>query len=407
MSHVQALSPEPSQAPLRLAQQKLRIALVGTRGPGFYGGFETCVAEIAPRLAGLDHDVTVYARRTAQASTWSHPGVRVVTLPSLRTKNLDTITHTAVSSAHLLTQRADVAIFFGVGNAPLAALVRRMGVPVVFNVDGLDRERRKWSRFARTYLHKAERWAIGASDVLVTDARTIERYYRDEYGAESTFISYGAPDGPVRSTTTVREAGLDPQRYILYVSRLEPENNADVLIDAYGRAGIDQPLAVVGGSTYTDEYERQLRRAAGPGVHFLGGVYGRGYRELQSHAMAYVQCTEVGGSHPALIEAMAYANPIIALDTPEHREVLGDAGLYYRRVDELAAHLRTVSSRPLLRTQLAAAAQKRARELFAWDRVTESYVKASEVAIRRHHARVGGLVVPEPAAEMPGLAGVL
>lgn len=393
MSQVQAAFPESRELPdrrrpVRAVNQTLRIALVGTRGPGFYGGFETCVAEIAPRLADRGHEVIAYARRSC--GPWSHPGVRVVRLPSVRTKNLDTITHTAASAAHLLSQRVDAAIFFGVGNAPLARLVRGLGIPTVFNVDGLDRERRKWSRFARAYLHRAERWAIGASDVLVTDARTIQRYYASEYGTDSTFIPYGAPDGPVAADAIVRGLGLRPKQYVLYVSRLEPENNADVLIAAHAAAGIDQPLAVVGGSAYSTEYEDALRQAAGPNVRFTGPIYGDGYRQLQSNAMAYVQCTEVGGSHPALIEAMAFANPIVALDTAEHREVLGDAGLYYRTVDELAHHLRTLAAAPLLRTRLATAAHRRARALFAWDSVTDAYVSACEEAVRRRHVTVGG-----------------
>src|SRR5207249_6576900 len=135
----------------------MRIALVGTRGPGNYGGFETCVAELAPRLADRGHAVTVYASRWCRTD-WHYPGVHVVTLPSLATKNLDTASHTALSASHLLSNRPDVAVFFGVGNAPFARLVRSRGVPVVFNVDGLDRQRRKWSRFARWYLSRAERW---------------------------------------------------------------------------------------------------------------------------------------------------------------------------------------------------------------------------------------------------------
>lgn len=372
-----------SDTPASAHGARLRVALVGTRGPGFYGGFETCVAELAPRFAAMGHEVTVYARSWSPAAAWRHDGVRVVGRPSVRTKNLDTITHTVLCTAHLLRERPDVAVFFGVGNAPFAAAARRAGIPVVFNVDGLDRERRKWSRFARTYLHRAERWAIGASDVLVTDARTIQRYYADEYGAASTFIPYGGPVDADAPADLVEDFGLEPGRYVLYVSRLEPENNALHAIEAYRQSGIDVPLVVVGGATYGKAYEEALRRAALPSVRFLGFVFGDDYRALQAHAAIYVQCTEVGGSHPALIESMCFANAIVALDTPEHREVLGEAGLYYRTVEELAANLRSLYADERRRTALAAAARSRAVERYTWSVVADAYDRACRKAFVR------------------------
>lgn len=362
----------------------MRIALVGTRGPGHYGGFETCVAEIAPRLADRGHEVVVYARRWQTDREWHHPGVRIVNLPSVRTKSLDTLSHTAVSAAHLLRHRPDAAIFFGVGNSPFARAVRLARVPVVLNVDGLDRTRSKWGRIGRLYLHRAEVWALRACDVLVTDARSIQEYYRDTYRAESTFIPYGAPVGRITSDSELHRLGVTPDTYVLYVSRLEPENNAHVVIEAHRRSGVSNPLVVVGGSAYGGDYERNLYLSGGPLVTFTGFVFGDGYAQLQSHALVYVQATEVGGTHPALVEAMGYGNAVIALDTPEHREVLGDTGLYYRDTDELGALLRRLLEDPDERSRLGGAAQARVRDLFSWEAVTKLYERACDRASSGH-----------------------
>ncbi|HVE94752.1 MAG TPA: glycosyltransferase, partial [Acidimicrobiales bacterium] len=297
----------------------MRIALLGTRGPGFYGGFETCVAELAPRLAARGHEVTVYARSWSESRHWRHEGVRVVSIPSVRTKNLDTITHSALCAVHAMTaNRPDVAAVFGVGNAMFARSLRAARVPTVLNVDGLDRQRAKWGRFARWWLSRSERWAIPAATVLVTDAHSIKKYYSDCYGADSTFIPYGAPDGPVTGTDEITGRGLVPGGYVLYVSRLEPENNAHIALEAYASSGITLPFVVVGGAAYGSNYESSLHELATDGVVFCGFVFGEGYRQLQSHACVYLQCTEVGGTHPALIEAMAYGNAVVALDTREH-----------------------------------------------------------------------------------------
>lgn len=361
----------------------MRIALLGTRGPGFYGGFETCVAEVAPRLAAQGHEVTVYARRWSQATTWRQPGVSVVSLPSVPTKNLDTITHSFLCTLHALLRRPEVVLVFGVGNSMWAWLLERFGIRVVLNVDGLDRERRKWGGFARRFLHWSERLSPRAARVVVTDARHILDYYRQTYGRETSFITYGAPDGPVDTDETLAAVGLTPDKYVLYVSRLEPENNAHVAIEAYRASGLDIPLAIVGDSAYDSDYARRIKAEADDGVRTLGFVFGQGYRELQSHAAVYVQCTEVGGTHPALVEAMGFGNAIVALDTPEHREVLGDAGRYYRTTEELTEQVREIWGDPLLRVTLADAALTRARREYSWDAVARAYADAAKEARAR------------------------
>lgn len=360
----------------------MRIALLGTRGPGFYGGFETCVAEIAPRLAALGHHVTVYARRSSvRDDRFELPDLEVVVLPSVPTKHLDTITHSAVSTAHLLRRRPDAVIVFGVGNSPFAWVCRRLlRIPTVLNVDGLDRTRAKWGRFARWYLSLAERLSPSATHELVTDARTIESYYAERYGVTSHFVPYGAPDGPVPETDELARHGLEPGSYVLYVSRLEPENHPETAIEAHRLAGIEVPLVVVGGSAYDPGYETQLHRMAGPRVIFTGFVFGPGYAQLQSHAALYLQCTEVGGTHPALVEAMGFGNAVAALDTPEHREVLGEAGRYYSSTDDLASIIRDLLGDAEARKELGARARTSAQERFSWDVVTSTYEDLSRSA---------------------------
>ena len=175
--------------------------------------------------------------------------------------------------------------------------------------------------------------------------------------------------------------GLEAGRYLLYVSRLEPENNAHLVIEAYrragGLAGLGVPLVVVGDAPYATDYKAALEAAAAatPGVLMTGYVFGDGYVELQSNALAYVQATEVGGTHPALVEAMARGACIVANDVAEHREVLGDAGLYYDRndADSLAAVFGIIVPDAASRLRLGAAARTRAIAEYSWDHVTNEY----------------------------------
>jgi glycosyltransferase involved in cell wall biosynthesis len=369
----------------------MRIAILGTRGiPANYGGFETFAEELGARLAQRGHEVTVYGRsHYVPSGVTGHRGVGIVVLPTVRHKYLDTIVHTGLSTLHTLTRRYDVVLMCNAANAVFAGWPRLVGTRVALNVDGLERQRRKWNALGRAWYLVSERLATWFPNAIVTDARVIRRYYRDRYGADSTFIPYGADLTRLTTTTTLDRFGLEPGRYFLYVSRLEPENNAHAVIEAFTLAGLDRKLAVVGDAPYARSYIDGLRRLAGPGVVFTGGVYGEGYRELQSQALAYVHATEVGGTHPALVEAMGFGNCVLVNDVPENREAAGDAARYFRASapETLAALMREVSSNEPERQRLRALARARAGALYSWDAITEQYERLFESMVGAARAR--------------------
>jgi glycosyltransferase involved in cell wall biosynthesis len=355
----------------------MKIAILGIRGiPASYGGFETLAQELAPRLAARGHAVTVYCRsQYVDPARREFQGVRLQQAPTIRHKYLDTVVHTAASTVHALGQRYDAVLYCNAANAIFCGWPRLVGTRVVLNVDGIERKRRKWNALGRAWYLGSEWLATWMPNAIVTDAEVIEAYYRQRYRAASTFIPYGCHVGRAAGTAALDRFGLQPQQYILYVSRLEPENNALAVIEGYQRTSLGPKLVVVGDAPYAREYIATLHATAGPRVVFTGGVYGEGYRELQCHALAYVQATEVGGTHPALVEAMGFGNCVLAHDTPEHREVLGDAGLFFdaHRPDTLAALLDRVAADPELIAELRGRATARAASRYSWDRVTEQY----------------------------------
>ena len=353
----------------------MRIALLGTRGvPAKYGGFETFAEELGMRLAERGHEVTVYGRsRSVPRGIREYLGMRIVRLPSPRSKYLETVVHTLFSAFHSLTQRYDVVYICNSANVPAAILLRLFGRRVVLNVDGLEWKRRKWNWLGRAYYRVCAVTAARLPVHVVTDAQVIQRYYREAFGRETTYFPYGTDLEPAPDDGTLSRLGLEAGRYVLYVSRLEPENNAHEVIAAYLEVPTDHLLAIIGDAPYASAYIERLHATRDPRVRFCGAVYGSGYRVLRSHAAAYVQATEVGGTHPALVEAMGYSNAILANDVPEHRETLGDAGLYYRGPSELARRLTSVLANDALADDLRRRAHERARLHFGWDAITDDY----------------------------------
>jgi glycosyltransferase involved in cell wall biosynthesis len=353
----------------------MRIAILGIRGvPANYGGFETFAEQLGARLAARGHEVTVYGRdRYIAASIRAYRGMRIIRLPAPRSKYLETVVHSLFAAIHAISRRYDVVYVCNSANIPAVVVLRLLGKRVVLNVDGLEWQRAKWNRIGRAY-YRVCAWMAARMPVhLVTDARVIQDYYARAYGRRTEYLPYGTDFEPVPDDGTLARLGLEAGRYVLYVSRLEPENNAHVVIEAYARVATDLPLAIVGDAPYASEYVARLHATTDPRVRFLGAIYGDGYGVLRSHASTYVQATEVGGTHPALVEAMGFGNVIIANDVPEHRETLGEAGRYYRGAEALASELQAVLDDPNQARELRRLALERAAAMYGWDAIADAY----------------------------------
>jgi glycosyltransferase involved in cell wall biosynthesis len=357
----------------------MRIAIMGGRGiPANYGGFETLMEELSARLAERGHEVTVYCRVpqiTYEGDTYR--GARLVKLPTLRHKHLDTIAHTTLSALHALGRRYDVVLMLIAGNSPVSWIPRLAGQKVVLHVDGLDWQRAKWGAFARRYIQWCERLAALLPNAFLTDSEVVASYYRDHYGhAPAAVVPYGAESGRVEPGETLARFGLAPRRYVLFVGRLVPENCVHHLVDACRNLDSGFRCVVVGDAPYQQRYIAELKRVAGPSTLFTGYVFGVGYRELASNAYVFVEPSEVGGTHPALLEAMALGNCVVANGIAENREVLGDAGLVYdggQGGPALKAVLERLLAEPDEVETLRLRAVARAQARYQWEHVTDAY----------------------------------
>jgi glycosyltransferase involved in cell wall biosynthesis len=351
----------------------MRIAILGTRGiPAHYGGFETFAEELSTRLADRGHQVTVYCRERPQQPLYR--GVELRYLPAVRHKYLETLQHTFSSTLDLLFRRYDVALYCNAANAIFTPLARMAGTAVALNVDGLERRRKKWNVFARCWYLMSEALATFCPNEIVTDAERIRDYYKQRYGRSSCFIPYGAPIGPVPDGTTLQDLKLERRRYFLYVSRFEPENNPLLVRGAFEKVETEFRLALIGDAPYAQDYIQAVKKTNDPRIVIPGAIYGDGYHELQSNSFAYIHATEVGGTHPALIEAMGRGALVLYLWTEENHEVAGGAGLPFRNESELVEQMRAVlAMSEEERQKLRDAAVQRVRDRYSWDAVTSSY----------------------------------
>ena len=354
----------------------LRIAMIGTRGaPARYGGFESAVEEIGARLADRGHDVVVYCRNEGQTLA-EHRGMRLVNLPAVRERHVETLSHAAISTAHAIVRaRPDVAFMFNAANAPYLRPLRLAGIPVAVNLDGFESLRAKWSGAGASYFRWAERVSVRQASAVIADSTVMRDHVLQAFGREAEYIAYGAE---VIHPGVERLATLDlaPDAYHLVVARFEPENQVREIVAGFVRSAAVMPLAVVGSAPYAQEYSDSVRRAAegDARVRLVGAVWDQLLLdELYGGARSYVHGHTVGGTNPSLLRAMGAGAPVVAHDNPFNREVAGPSATFFADSAALGDLLLADEADPAAARLRGEAGRRWVAEHYRWDDVAADY----------------------------------
>jgi glycosyltransferase involved in cell wall biosynthesis len=364
----------------------LKIAILGSRGiPVSYGGFETLAEELSTRLVKKGHEVTVYCCRPySTTDDRIYQGVKRIVLPTIRSKVLEKPVFAFLSLLSSTVENYDVVLMLGISVSFFCFIPRLSGEKVIINIDGLEWQRRKWGPVISSLLKFEERMAGSMADIVVTDSRRVQSYYREKYGKDSVYIAYGAEMIDYPPGNILKRYGLNRDEYILYVSRFEPENNPLLVREAYDAIrNPSKKLVMVGDAPYADVYIQKVKDTENPDVLFTGYLFGDAYKELLSNAYFSIQATEVGGTHPALVEAMGAGRCVLANDVPEHREVLGNAGVYYKGKEELISKLQELMTDTLLVKEKGMSARKIAQDEYSWEKITDEYERLFQKTVNR------------------------
>lgn len=352
----------------------MRVAMLGTRGvPARYGGFETAVEEVGRRLASRGHDVIVYCRNPGQ-SLEQYRGMTLVNVPALRKRALETLSHTGLSAIHAIVRRVDAAIVFNAGNAPYLPILRACGIPTAVHMDGLEWQRAKWSGLGSRYYKWAEARAARSNCALIADARGIADYLVQNYGRDSFFIPYGAPQlNPGCERLPVLK--LSPGEFHLVVARMEPENHVDMIVDGYGQSTSSVPLVVVGTGRYGRRYDAHVRAVAGKSdVRFVGSIWDQDLlNELYAHCRSYLHGHSVGGTNPSLLRALGCGAPVTAYDVIFNREVTSGHARFFRTARDVAKALEEDDREPWAARARGARGKSHVAATYNWDDVADRY----------------------------------
>ena len=301
----------------------VKVAFIGGRGVvSKYSGIEAYYEEVGQRLAEMGHEVTVYCRTYFTPPAEEHNGMWVRRLPTIRSKHLETLVHTFLSTVHASFSRCDMVHYHALGPALFSFIPRLFGKKTVVTVQGLDWQRKKWGRIAATVLRLGERAAVRLPNATMVVSRVLEEHFQARYGAETVYVPNGTTVRERRTDSQILEWGLEPGNYILFLGRFSAEKNCHLLVKAFEKIDTSVKLALAGGSSYSDAYASELRRHRGERVKVLDWVSGDALEELLSNAMLFVLPSDLEGMSLALLDAMGAGVCVLASDIPENRELV-------------------------------------------------------------------------------------
>jgi glycosyltransferase involved in cell wall biosynthesis len=366
----------------------MKIAIIGTRGiPASYSGFETSVQETAIRFVQKDIETIVYCRANHYSKRLKdYKGVKLVYLPSIKSKHLDTLSNTLLSFLYLIFKKYNIVIVYGVGNALFIPLIKLTGTPVVSIVDGADWERKKWGKFAKGFLKFSRFFAVNFSNYYVVDNELLVEEYYKRFGEKPVYIPYGANLYFTNNMVFLKKYGLEDNKYIIFVGRFVKEKGIEFLIENFEKVKTNIKLVITGDNVTDKEYVEKIKSTKDHRIIFTGFLYGEEYETLLHNALFYISCSFLEGTSPSLLSAMAINGFALVSDLKENLEVLKGSCATFKTGDgaefknKLECYLNNSS---VIETEREMT-KNIVHQFYNWEKITEQYISLFNAILKNN-----------------------
>ena len=347
--------------------RKVHVFIVGSKGiPAQYGGFETFVENLTARKKSEDIMYHVSCMDNEEKH-FEYNGADCFNVKLPLKGAPGRILHVSRAldfvEAWKKENPSEKAIVYILGCRigplliPHAKRLRKLGIKIFVNPDGLEWKRDKWSKPEKMFLKYCEKCLVLNSDLVIGDSNNIEKYILETYpsmSGKTTYIAYGAD---VSQSTCPEEKldewlekhGLTRGNYYLIVGRFVPENNYETMISEFMRSNTKKPLVIISNVEKNKFYEQLKERTkfdTDGRIKFVGTVYDQELlKKIREEAFAYIHGHEVGGTNPSLLEALASTKVNLLLNVGFNKEVGEDAALYWEKgLGNLAAIIERTDS---------------------------------------------------------------
>ncbi len=364
----------------------MKISMIGhKRIPSREGGVEIVVEELSTRMVKLGHEVTCYNRggkhvldkKQKVDNIKKYKGVKLKKVLTIDKKGLAAMTSSFFGTLKILFSNADVVHYHAEGPCVMIPIIKWLSrKKVIVTIHGLDWQRAKWGGFATKYIKFGEKIAVKYADEIIVLSKNVQKYFKDTYGRNTTFISNGVNEPEILENKIITEKyGLKKDDYILFLGRIVPEKGIHYLIDAFNELNTTKKLVIAGGASDTNTYYLELKEKAknNSNIIFTGFVQGEELQELYSNAYIYCLPSDVEGMPLSLLEAMSYGNCCLTSDIDECSEVLQDKGVTFKKsnVKDLSKILQELLNNKLKVQEFKTNAQKYVLNNYNWDYIVD------------------------------------
>ncbi|WP_448563844.1 DUF1972 domain-containing protein [Thalassotalea ganghwensis] len=311
-----------------------KVSIIGTVGvPACYGGFETLVENLLDEN-NFAHQITVYcSSRSYTKKLKTYKNAKLHYIP-LNANGAQSIPYDIWSLCHATLKKTDNILLLGVSGAICLPFIKLFSnANIVTNIDGLEWRRDKWGKLAKAFLKFSERIAVRFSDKVIADNQAIADYVTQEYGVKSEVIAYGG-DHAVSSSLELSDDG-----YALALCRIEPENNVELILEAFSRT--NKKLKFIGNWDNSDFGRRMKAKYQNfenidimPPVYDVDSLF-----ELRKKCSFYVHGHSAGGTNPSLVEMMHFKKTILAFDCNYNRASTEESAHYFSNIEELVTNI--------------------------------------------------------------------
>lgn len=366
------------------------IAIIGIRGyQTIYSGFETFVEQLVNRSIKSDFFYFLYGRSKYQKkANIIGKNFQVIITPTIPGKYLETPFYCLFATINSFIKPVNIVLYLGTASTFFILFQKLLLRKTIVNTAGIDWKKNRWLILGKWYLLLCEKLTVRFADIIICDSKSVLNYYKKKYRCKNLiFIPYGADAKSRKPGKILKKFNIEPLKYIYVVGRFAPENCLEDIINAFKKIKTNFKCIILGDSFYEDGYKSYLINLAKDDnrIIFAGILKRDHYEEIVSNSYAYVETKSIGGTHPALLDAMTYGKPVIAKDIMENKEVVSDGGYLYKKSNpsSLSNQLKYILSHRKEAEKLALTAKKRLKLDYNW----QSVVKKYESTFRRAHAR--------------------
>lgn len=351
-----------------------RIAIIGTNGlPGRYGGWDQLLNHLTTSLSGKYEIIVYTSSYNAVKGLKEYNGAKLTIVP-LKANGFQSVLYDGVSMFDACL-KYDILLVLGTSGCIFLPFMKLFNKQIILNPDGAEWKRGKWSNAVKSFLKLSEKLGVKFSNIVVADNVVIQKYIKENYDKDSVLIEYGGDhviNQPL-SKETERKYEIEEKKYAFKVCRIEPENNIDLILEAFKEEKLK--LILIGNWAFS-KYGIDLKEKYKPFINLilLDPIYDQQtLDELRSNCGIYIHGHSVGGTNPSLVEAMNLGLCCAVFDVDYNRETTENAALYFSSIKDLKNVVADFLDNKIESESIGSNLKSIAVRRYKWESIVEKY----------------------------------